>query len=65
MTLAHQEGNTDIAARLERALTAAWNEKQATLRSELQLLNTLVRAERDEDRKQVGRTGDRAKGTVC
>ncbi|KAG2451149.1 hypothetical protein HYH02_004416 [Chlamydomonas schloesseri] len=53
LTLARKEGNADVAARLERALAAAWAVKQATLRPELQLLNGLVRAETDAARRQM------------
>lgn len=50
---ARKEGNADVASRLERALSAAWAVKQATMRPELQLLNGLVRAESDAARRQV------------
>ncbi len=53
---ARKEGNADVAARLERALSAAWSVKQATLRPELQLLNALVRADSDAARRQVRRS---------
>ncbi|GIL69087.1 hypothetical protein Vretimale_17336 [Volvox reticuliferus] len=53
LTLARKDGNPDVAARLERALTAAWSVKHSTLRPELQLLNNLVRAETEAERKQL------------
>ncbi|PNW71008.1 hypothetical protein CHLRE_17g742550v5 [Chlamydomonas reinhardtii] len=53
LTLARKEGNADVASRLERALSAAWAVKQATMRPELQLLNGLVRAESDAARRQM------------
>ncbi|PNH04457.1 hypothetical protein TSOC_009374, partial [Tetrabaena socialis] len=53
MSLARKEGNAEVANRLERALSAAWVVKQGTLRLELQLLNKLVRAATEQERKQV------------
>ncbi|KAG2425595.1 hypothetical protein HXX76_013638 [Chlamydomonas incerta] len=53
LTIARKEGNVEVAGRLERALSAAWTVKQATLRPELQLLNGLVRAESDAARRQM------------
>ncbi|GLI66929.1 hypothetical protein VaNZ11_010959 [Volvox africanus] len=57
LTLARKDGNVDVAARLERALTAAWSVKHSTLRPELQLLNILVRAETEAERKQLYMSG--------
>ncbi|EFJ47400.1 hypothetical protein VOLCADRAFT_92060 [Volvox carteri f. nagariensis] len=53
LTLARKDGNADVADRLERALTAAWKVKQSSLRPELQLLNDLIRAETEAERKQL------------
>ncbi|GIL48934.1 hypothetical protein Vafri_5430, partial [Volvox africanus] len=57
LTLARKDGNVDVAARLERALNAAWAVKNSTLRPELQLLNNLVRAETEAERKQLYTSG--------
>ncbi|KAG2484601.1 hypothetical protein HYH03_016642 [Edaphochlamys debaryana] len=53
LTLARKEGNADVATRLERALMAAWDVKQSSLRPELQLLNRLVRAGGEPERRQI------------
>ncbi|GLC58075.1 hypothetical protein PLESTB_001315800 [Pleodorina starrii] len=57
LTLARKDGNPDVASRLERALSAAWSVKQSSLRPELQLLNQLVRADTEAERRQMYLSG--------
>ncbi|EFN59086.1 hypothetical protein CHLNCDRAFT_49925 [Chlorella variabilis] len=53
LSMAKKEGNAEVVARLEAALKAAFEAKQATLRPEIQLLNRLLAAETAEQRQQV------------
>ncbi|KXZ45602.1 hypothetical protein GPECTOR_53g95 [Gonium pectorale] len=53
LSLAQKEGNTEASSRLGRALTAAWDVKQSTLRPELQLLNRLVRTQAEAARREI------------
>ena len=56
---AKKEGNSEVVTRLEAALRAAFEAKQATLRPEIQLLNRLLAAEGGEQRQQVRRSAGR------
>lgn len=50
---AKKEGNEEVVARLEGAIRAAFEAKQATLRPEIQLLNRLLAAEGTEQQQQA------------
>ena len=50
---AKKEGNAEVVGRLEAALRAAFEAKQATLRPEIQLLNRLLATEGAEQRAAV------------
>jgi hypothetical protein len=50
---AKKEGNQEVVARLEGAIRAAFEAKQATLRPEIQLLNRLLAAEGVEQQQEV------------
>lgn len=60
LTMAKKEEEGDVVARLEAALKAAFEAKQATLRPEIQLLNRLLAAEGAEQRAQVLSTRESA-----
>ena len=53
LQMAKKDGDDNVAFRLERALKAAMEAKNATLRPEIQLLNKLLGAENELERKQV------------
>lgn len=53
LQMAKKDGDENVASRLERALKAAMEAKNATLRAEIQLLNKLLGVETDLERKQV------------
>ena len=53
LQMAKKDGDENVATRLERALKAAMEAKNATLRVEIQLLNNLLGVETDLERKQV------------
>jgi hypothetical protein len=53
LQMAKKDGDENVAFRLERALKAAMEAKNATLRPEIQLLNKLLGASTDLERKQV------------
>lgn len=53
LKLSEQEGDADVTSKLQAALQAAMKAKQATLRPEIQLLNSLLGAESDVRRKQI------------
>ena len=50
---ARKEGNADVKYKLEKVLTVAMEEKQKTLRPEIQLLNSLLATESTEGRRSV------------
>jgi hypothetical protein len=52
LSMAKKDGDENVQMRLERALKAAMEAKNATLRAEIQLLNKLLGAETDLERKQ-------------
>ena len=63
---AKKEGNAEVVAQLEAALRAAFEVKQATLRPEIQLLNRLLAAEGEEQRRQVRCGASRRAGqNIC
>ncbi|KAL4430850.1 hypothetical protein ABPG75_006106 [Micractinium tetrahymenae] len=51
--MAKKEGEAEVVARLEAAMRAAFEAKQATLRPEIRLLNRLLSAEGPEQRAQI------------
>jgi len=51
--LAEKEGNKDFADKLSHVLTVALRVKKATLRPEIQLLNTLMECKTAQERKEV------------
>jgi len=53
LQIAKKDGDDNVASRLERAIKAAMEAKNATLRPEIQLLNKLLGAENELERKQV------------
>lgn len=54
LMMAEKEGETDVYNNIKAALTAAMEVKQATLRPEIQLLNSLLAADERAAREQVG-----------
>lgn len=50
---ARKEGNADVTAKLEQVLKIAMDEKQKTLRPEIQLLNQLLACDSPADRQKV------------
>ena len=57
MVMAEKEGETEVHNNIKAALTAAMAVKQATLREEIQLLNTLLATDERAAREQVGGFG--------
>lgn len=55
---ARKEGNADMTAKLEQVLKIAMDEKQKTLRPEIQLLNQLLACTTPVERKEVRCSGD-------
>ncbi|KAL4420018.1 hypothetical protein ABPG77_001268 [Micractinium sp. CCAP 211/92] len=51
--MAKKEGEAEVVARLEAAMRAAFEAKQATLRPEIQLLNRLLGAEGPAQRAEI------------
>ncbi len=51
---AKREGNPEVVAKLETVLKAAMSAKQATLRPEIQLLNSLLACKTADERKKAG-----------
>lgn len=51
--MAKKEGEAEVVARLEAAMRAAFEAKQATLRPEIRLLNRLLGAEGPEQRAEI------------
>ena len=50
---ARKEGNAEVVGRLESVLKIAMEEKQKTLRPEIQLLNSLIAAKSSLQRQEV------------
>ena len=53
LSQAKKEGNKDVCAKLEQVLKVAMEEKQKTLRPEIQLLNNLMAATTVPERERV------------
>lgn len=53
MQQAKKEGNTEVCRKLEEVLRVAMEEKQKTLRPEIQLLNNLMAATTVPERERV------------
>ena len=62
---ARKEQNSEIVKQLEGALKAAMEEKQKTLRPEIQLLNNLLAVNSRPARKQVSHTSAGSGLTTC
>lgn len=53
LEMARKEGNPDVSGKLEQVIKIAMDEKQKTLRPEIQLLNTLLACRTREERRKV------------
>lgn len=53
LDMARKEGNPDVSGKLEQVIQIAMGEKQKTLRSEIQLLNTILACSSQSERQKV------------
>eukprot|EP00899_Mesostigma_viride_P023032 jgi/Mesvir1/3913/Mv19856-RA.1 len=53
LEMARKEGNQDVVSRIEPILRITMQEKEKTLRPEIQLLNALLRAPSEQERQKI------------